>query len=77
MKLRFTAEIEVDIQDSWLDECWSEANLTTKETQLQDALSCAVDTIRERIGRSPWYDPVTIRAADIRQAETTSTHHSS
>lgn len=75
MKLRFTAEVEAEMSDSWLEECWEGAGLVTKEAQLQDALSCAAEAIRERIGQTPPHDPVKLRVTDLKQDEASPTAH--
>ena len=70
MILNLTVNVEVEIEDDWLLECWNDAGLATQEDQLSDAISCASDTVRERVSHYQHYDPVRCKVVEISQTET-------
>ena len=58
MKIVIQISCEIEIQDSWLRECWE---MEPVEDERADAISVAVGTLQERIALSAAYDPVSIR----------------
>lgn len=61
MKLKVRMDFSIEIDDGWLREMWDTEPVADEK---EDAVKVAIDTLRERLGVSPPYDPVNIKSGD-------------
>ena len=67
MKFLLKAEVEIDIDDKWLQEIWQEDPVEDEEA---DALKCAIDTFKDALLPSQidkLFNPIEIHVLDVTQ----------
>ena len=65
MKFLLKADIEIEIDDRWLQETWEDNPVDDQEA---DALVCAIDSVKDALWsgqRANAFDPVDIRVKDV------------
>ena len=64
MKFQIKADLEIEVDDTWLQDCWEEEPVEDKET---DALKVAVGTLQDAVAPAilgKLFDAVQIRLKD-------------